>query len=812
MKNCKNFDCSLAKRKSTHNLLAKSLTPSKELNTIKFFHNEKQTTQNETLNKQDSNDYWRTTLLQLHQKYKLSSERRECQCNETLSSINKQRELIDKQIGSTKCYTKFDGNKTERVSIKGGLKTLRKSEENFRWPSENLVQKDSKQKGVVQGFSINNKKSNIEQLPTKSFRNSILENTPDKKKCKAVKPKVSKIERQNSAQLSIHRRTQSTNEPIVKRQGNVSFTKLHAKQKETRRLSEKVQKIKARPVVSIGESVKKLNSPKKIHSSKNVPAMSKIIEERRCSGKRINTLSRSIKSNSTTLRDKHNFKFQKLTLKCDTKKSESVSTRAIYKKIISPANKKPTSLKESITKFNPTKRVKSERSKNKSKTLKDSEEISNHIMSYIKMHNKIPATNMDFYKIGRVLGRGAFGKVNLGMHKLTGKLVAIKSIKKAHLTNKISRDKVMKEFSILKALRHQNIIRLYESFETDKHILIVMELCAGGDSLNYIKRHRRVKEEVAKSILKGLITGLGYCHSRGILHRDIKLENILFNNVGELKICDFGVSRSITRGEKIMERCGTPAYIAPEIVKGEGYQDFAADVWSAGVVLYSMLHGTLPFKASNINDLNRLILRGKYKVKEEFSDEAKDLLKRMLKRNPNKRITIPEILNHKWLHNTSKRTHIFTESEVICLNKEYWDGYKSDSNNETFNEVDISSTQSDIERNSSVKSIILGPFNSNEGENAEIQIEEDMIYSKDSIIKFSAKVRDTDRQYEHNNNGDVDNGVYNKFLINSNEDDLDKKEYFNSESISEDSIDTAKRFYKVKVPTFINKPIKIGIS
>lgn len=130
-----------------------------------------------------------------------------------------------------------------------------------------------------------------------------------------------------------------------------------------------------------------------------------------------------------------------------------------------------------------------------------------------------------------------------------------------------------------------------------------MELCAGGDLLNYVRRRRRLKEDVAKSIFKQIIEGLDYCHSKSILHRDIKLDNILLDSEGEVKICDFGVSKIVKPGEIMNEQCGTPAYIAPEILRDKGYQGFAADIWSVGVVLYAMLYGTVPFKANNMSEL-----------------------------------------------------------------------------------------------------------------------------------------------------------------------------------------------------------------
>jgi serine/threonine protein kinase len=135
-----------------------------------------------------------------------------------------------------------------------------------------------------------------------------------------------------------------------------------------------------------------------------------------------------------------------------------------------------------------------------------------------------------------VLGKGAFGKVSLGIHKLTGKFVAIKSISKKMMTDEASKNKVMREVSIWKELQHPSVIQLYESFESEKHLLYVEELCAGGDLLTYVRRRRKLKERVAKFILKQILDGLHYCHSKSILHRDIKLDNILLNAEGRIKV------------------------------------------------------------------------------------------------------------------------------------------------------------------------------------------------------------------------------------------------------------------------------------
>ena len=215
-------------------------------------------------------------------------------------------------------------------------------------------------------------------------------------------------------------------------------------------------------------------------------------------------------------------------------------------------------------------------------------------------------TKIDYYKIGKVIGKGAFGKVNLAIHRLTGKFVALKSINKTFMSDESSLKKVMQEYNILKRARHKNIVRLYESFETEQHIVYVMEVCGGGDLLTYVRRRRKLKEDLAKFVFRQLIQGISYVNSKRVLHRDIKLDNILLTSEGDVKICDFGVSKLVQSATATQtEQCGTPAYIAPEVFKGRGYRGFQSDIWSAGVVLYAMLFGTVPFKATNMAELQK---------------------------------------------------------------------------------------------------------------------------------------------------------------------------------------------------------------
>jgi len=256
---------------------------------------------------------------------------------------------------------------------------------------------------------------------------------------------------------------------------------------------------------------------------------------------------------------------------------------------------------------------------------------------------------MDHYKLLRLIGKGAFGKVTLGIHKLTGKYVAIKSIERNYMKDEFSRKKVVQEVYILKKIRHANVIRLLEVFETQQQFFMVMEYASGGDLLRYIKKRRKLSEDEARRFFRQIVFGLGHIHSRGVLHRDIKLDNILLDEDGSVKICDFGISKVIVKSDIIKEQCGTPAYIAPEIITNEGYQGFYADHWSLGVLLYAMLCGTIPYKAESISELLKIIRLSPLTFSASISDNAKNLIKGLLTINPYERLSIPEILSHPWL-------------------------------------------------------------------------------------------------------------------------------------------------------------------
>lgn len=278
-----------------------------------------------------------------------------------------------------------------------------------------------------------------------------------------------------------------------------------------------------------------------------------------------------------------------------------------------------------------------------------------YFTQYFLFHKKCPETSIKFYQVISLIGKGAFAKVLLCEHKLTGKKVAVKAISKASLQSSRSQKKVIQEVLILKKIKSKFVIRILEVFESEKNFLIVMEYAGGGDLLHYVREKKRLREEEAKRIFKQIILGAIAIHQAGVLHRDFKLDNILLDaSYSLIKICDFGVSKIVKEGDLILDQCGTPAYLAPEIIKNDGYTGFTVDTWSLGVVLYTILCGQIPFKATNIEELHKVILLGNLEFPAELSDQAKNLISSMIVLNPLNRISLEDALKHEWFTVKSK--------------------------------------------------------------------------------------------------------------------------------------------------------------
>ena len=256
------------------------------------------------------------------------------------------------------------------------------------------------------------------------------------------------------------------------------------------------------------------------------------------------------------------------------------------------------------------------------------------------------------YILNDELGSGGFGKVVLGTHIPTGEKVAIKIMDKEQiLSDELNKERVLNEISILKIVRHNNIIKLYEVMETPQKIYLVMEYCDNGEMFDYIVSKQHLTEEQSCVFFQEIIDALTYLHSQNIVHRDVKPENILlqtFGNTLTCKLIDFGISRTYTLDKLISTPCGTASYAPPEMHKGEEYYGLLSDVWSAGVLLYAMAFGYLPFceEDEDVNIDN--IIKGNYEIPEEASPDLEDLIKHIMDIDPLTRYDIEQIKKHPW--------------------------------------------------------------------------------------------------------------------------------------------------------------------
>ena len=252
---------------------------------------------------------------------------------------------------------------------------------------------------------------------------------------------------------------------------------------------------------------------------------------------------------------------------------------------------------------------------------------------------------LDNYKVLSVLGEGSYGKVLLAESIFCGKKVAIKCLPKSSTDFTSSVGSALREIKILKMICHENVIQLFETFEENNIFFAVLELASRGDLLTLVKKQKRLTESEFLPIFIQTVQGLHYLHSKQILHRDIKLDNLLLTENGRVKICDFGISLQTKKGRLIFEHIGTPAYLSPEIIRGKGYSGFKSDVWSLGVTLFIALTGKGPFKGSGIEELQENILRDDFVFPEntKISSVMRHLIGRMLEKNIAKRISLNEI-------------------------------------------------------------------------------------------------------------------------------------------------------------------------
>lgn len=311
----------------------------------------------------------------------------------------------------------------------------------------------------------------------------------------------------------------------------------------------------------------------------------------------------------------------------------------------------------------------------------DVKEVKEMIADSIKKNSSEIATSLRYYKIIKLLGKGSFGKVYLASQVLTNRVVAIKCLEKKLVKYGDRKEKILQELLMFKTLTGgPSITKIYEVFENQKYYFFVMEYANGGDLLQKMKSEGKLDENEARDIFAQLVRGIYFIHSKKILHRDIKLDNILLtkkDNKLLAQICDFGVSRFLGPGEVINEQCGTPAYIAPEIIRKKGYKGYKADIWSLGVLLYAMVIGSMPFRAEEIEALHQKILNRDCEMKSNSaSPQVLNLIEKMLCVDPENRFSIEEVAKHPWIKDhpeiqaiSKNHEDIFEELDGFLIHK-----------------------------------------------------------------------------------------------------------------------------------------------
>ncbi|KAE8694932.1 CBL-interacting serine/threonine-protein kinase 18 [Hibiscus syriacus] len=254
------------------------------------------------------------------------------------------------------------------------------------------------------------------------------------------------------------------------------------------------------------------------------------------------------------------------------------------------------------------------------------------------------------YEIGKLLGCGAFAKVFHARNVRTGQSVAIKAVSKQKVLKGGFVEQVKREIVIMRRLHHPNIVKLIEVLATKTKVYFVMEFAKGGELFTRIAKGR-FSEDLTRRYFQQLISAVGYCHSRGVFHRDLKPENLLLDENYNLKITDFGLSavKEQIRPDGLLHTlCGTPAYVAPEILAKKGYDGAKVDVWSCGIILYVLHAGYLPFNDPNLMVMYHRIYKGEFRFPKWTSVDLRRFICRLLDPNPDTRITVDEIINDPW--------------------------------------------------------------------------------------------------------------------------------------------------------------------
>ncbi|KAI8809751.1 kinase-like domain-containing protein, partial [Cladochytrium replicatum] len=260
---------------------------------------------------------------------------------------------------------------------------------------------------------------------------------------------------------------------------------------------------------------------------------------------------------------------------------------------------------------------------------------------------------LEEYNVGKTIGEGSFGKVKLATHIATGEQVAIKCLSKAQISTQPGQaERLLREILVLATLTHPNICRLYQVIDSapSQTIYLVLEHASGGELFDFVVKARGgIGETRARTWMRQMIAAVGHCHERDVVHRDLKPENVLMDTSGNIKIIDFGFSNVMKEGNLLETFCGSAAYAAPEMIAGKQYAGREVDVWSLGVILYVLVCGQLPWDDRNMSRMFVEIMSCKVKIPEEISAECRDLIRKILQKNPQDRPTLQSLTSHPFL-------------------------------------------------------------------------------------------------------------------------------------------------------------------
>ena len=365
---------------------------------------------------------------------------------------------------------------------------------------------------------------------------------------------------------------------------------------------------------------------------------------------------------------------------------------------------------------------------------------------------------LEEYEILSVIGEGTFGVVKLGKIKENGESVAIKILEKKKIMNEDDEERVKREIDILQKVHHINVIKTLKIEEDDDNIYLVMEFCEKGELFNHIVEEQKLEEIEAAYYYYQLINGLECIHHNEVVHRDLKPENLLLSKGYILKIIDFGLSNFFNKTNLLSTPCGSPCYASPEMVSGKKYDGFMIDIWSTGIILYAMLCGYLPFEDPDNEVLFQKILKCDAEFPEDLSDEAIDLMQKIMVTNPKERITIPKIKKHPFYLKGKEKFKSLHPNLVNEVEKNYREKEDEDKDKENHNREDREN----------------------------IDKEE----KKESVRSSDEEYQDSKNEKENENNFRVDEKQEN---LAQNENDFEKFKEYRDKNSNEEKYDEAKK-------------------